>query len=105
MNIPVVIGTTANEGTVFVFSAFPGRMAKLVYQTCVLGLFHTSAPAVLRRYAPLARHIEESLQPDYRLVLSELLGDYLFRCPNSHFASQLADSGIILSTIVLYNIV
>ena len=74
----------------FVYSAFTSRMSKLVYQACVFGFFQTSAPSVLKKYAPLTRRIDESPYPDYRLVLSEIIGDYLFRCPNRLFANRLS---------------
>ena len=47
-DIPVIIGTNSHEGTVFVFTAFPTRMPKLVYQAVVLSFFRGSAPAVLK---------------------------------------------------------
>ena len=65
-------------------------MSKIFYQTCVFGFFHASAPSVLKKYAPLTRKIDESPNPDYRLVLSEIIGDYLFRCPNRLFANRLS---------------
>ena len=92
-------GTNEHEGNVFVFSAFTSRMSKIFYQTCVFGFFHASAPSVLKRYAPLARKVDESPYPDYRLVLSEIIGDYLFRCPNRLFANRLS---MIKNPVFLY---
>ena len=74
-------------------------MSKIFYQTCVFGFFHASAPSVLKKYSPLARKIEESPYPDYRLVLSEIIGDYLFRCPNRLFANRLSS---IKNPVFLY---
>jgi hypothetical protein len=78
LNVPVIIGTVAHEGTVFVFSAFSGRMAKLVYQTCVFGFFQASAPAVLRRYAPLARQVPLSSPLSSRPIYASI-ASYLIR--------------------------
>lgn len=32
LDVPVIIGTTSHEGTVFVFTAYPTRMTKIIYQ-------------------------------------------------------------------------
>ena len=92
LDIPVIMGTTSHEGTVFVFTAFPTRMAKIIYQGLVYSFFRTSAPQVLKLYSSLSKYISESPYPDYRLALSTIIGDYLFRCPNQLFAKQLTAS-------------
>lgn len=79
--------------TVFVYSAFPKRMMKWVYQAAVFSFFRTSAPQVLRMYSSLAERISKSPQPDYKLALAQIINDYLFRCPNQLFASMLSDRG------------
>jgi hypothetical protein len=94
LNVPVVIGSTAHEGTVFVFSAFPGRMIKVVFQALVFSFFRTSAPGVLKTYSSLIQSIDDSLYPDYRIALSTIIGDYLFRCPTQLFANILANPPI-----------
>lgn len=92
-DVPVIIGTNAHEGTVFVFTAFPARMPKLVYQAVVFSFFRGSSGAVLRIYSAQAKRIENSAFPDYRLVLSNIIGDYLFRCPNLLAATLLHATG------------
>ena len=67
-------------------------MAKIIYQGLVYSFFRTSAPQVLKLYTPLSKYISESPYPDYRLALSTIIGDYLFRCPNQLFAKQLTAS-------------
>lgn len=88
-----LLGTNTHEGTVFVFTAYPTRMTKIVYQALVFSFFRASAPKILRIYAPLTKILSQSAYPDYRLVLSRIIGDYLFRCPNHYFAAQLAATG------------
>lgn len=77
----------------FVFTAYPTRMTKIIYQALVFSFFRTSAPKILGLYAPLTKILSQSAYPDYRLVLSRIIGDYLFRCPNQYFAAQLAATG------------
>ena len=98
-DIPVIIGTNSHEGTVFVFTAFPTRMPKLVYQAVVLSFFRGSAPAVLKIYGAQAKRQEQAAFPDFRLVLANIIGDYLFRCPTLLAASLLHSTG---SPVFLY---
>jgi carboxylesterase type B len=89
LDVPVVMGTTKDEGRVFVFTAFRTHMPKIVYQAVVVSFFRGSALRVLKQYAALSERESESPYPDFRTVLSTIIGDYLFRCPNQLFASQL----------------
>ena len=50
----------------FVFTAYPTRMAKFVFQALVFSFFRFSAPKVLRMYAPLTKMLSRSPYPDYR---------------------------------------
>lgn len=90
LDIPIIVGANSHEGTVFVFTAFPAKMAKILYQTFVFSFFRGYAPKVLNVYSKLTKEIDESPYPDYRLVLAQIIGDYLFRCPNQYFAAQTA---------------
>eukprot|EP01038_Epipyxis_sp_PR26KG_P008016 gene8016-10864_t len=89
VDVSVIIGTNSHEGTVFVFTAYPSRMPKFIFQTLVFSFFRTNAPNVLNLYKGFSKQISESPYPDYRLVLAKIIGDYLFRCPNQYFAEQL----------------
>ena len=92
LDIPVIIGANSDEGTVFVYSAYPGRMIKIVFQTLVFSFFRTSAPSVMRTYNRLIKSVGDSISPDYRTVLSTIIGDYLFRCPIQLMTNILANS-------------
>lgn len=93
LDVPVIIGSNSHEGIVFVFTAFPTRMPKPLYQAVVVSFFRTHALQILKLYSPLTDYISESPYPDYRVVLSTIIGDYLFRCPNQLFARQLSNTG------------
>jgi carboxylesterase type B len=94
LDIPVLLGTNKHEGHVFVFTAFPTRMNKFIYHMLLFSFFRTAAPQIMRLYQPYATRLTQtSIYPDYRLVLSQILGDYLFRCPNQFVASQLTGVG------------
>lgn len=93
LNVPIIMGTNSHEGIVFVYTAWPRRMVKFLYQAIVLSFFRESAPQILKMYAPLSKKIDLVPLPDYRLVLSQIIGDYLFRCPNLLFSFQAAKLG------------
>ena len=84
-NIPVLIGTNAHEGHIFVYTLSPLAMHKFAYWSFVAILFKTNAPRVLRTYAALAEQ-EAVKDPttgksiDYRPAMSIIINDYLFRC-------------------------
>lgn len=103
LDVPVVMGTTKDEGRVFVFTAFGTHMPKLIYQAVVFSFFRGSALRVLKQYAALSEREADGPYPDYRPVLSTIIGDYLFRCPNQLFASQLtaANTSVFLYEFAL----
>eukprot|EP01035_Chromulina_nebulosa_P018325 gene18325-24015_t len=101
LDIPIVIGTNSHEGTVFVYTAYPTRMIKLVYQILVFSFFRTSAPKVLKMYEKITKQVAKTDRPDYRVVLAQIIGDYLFRCPNQVVATLLA-SPPIKSSVYMY---
>ena len=98
IDVPVIIGANSDEGTVFVYSAYPGRMIKIVFQTLVFSFFRTSAPSVMRTYNRLIKSVDDSISPDYRTVLSTIIGDYLFRCPIQLMTNILANSPYTTTT-------
>ncbi|CAB1114878.1 unnamed protein product [Ectocarpus sp. CCAP 1310/34] len=87
--VPVMLGVNSHEGLMFVHGAFPVTMPKLVYYSFVTALFRTSVIGVLRAYGHLADQCEES--GDYREVMSQIMHDYLFRCPNLRAAQLLQE--------------
>ena len=101
--LPMIIGTTKDEGSVFVFTAYPTVMPKFIYQAVVVGFFRFAARRVLQKYSALSREQQLSPDPDYRLVLSVIIGDYLFKCPTQLFATlaQEANSSVFLYEFAL----
>jgi len=92
-DIPVILGSNTHEGNVFVYTAFPTRMNKLIFQAITFSFFKGDSPKVLKAYASRTRTISSRPNPDYREVLSEIIGDYLFRCPTRLAASLMHDLG------------
>lgn len=77
-----MIGATSHEGTIFVYSAFPKMSMKFMLEGIVLAFFRDSKDAVMTKYEPIIQAVDNSDDPDYRLALANIVGDYLFRCPN-----------------------
>jgi hypothetical protein len=99
ISIPIIMGTTLHEGNVFVFTAFPNRMNQFLYKFLILSFFRQSSFNVLTMYSSKMKNIENSPYPDYRLLLSEILSDYLFHCPNQFIANSFMKLG---SSVFLY---
>ena len=91
--IPIIMGTNSHEGNVFVYTAFPAKIIKPVYMALIISFFRRAAGRVLKVYASLAKRVAASDTPDYRKVLSTIIGDYLFRCPNQLAAALLHSAG------------
>lgn len=93
-DIPIILGTTSHEGAVFIYGGFPTRMVKVVYQTVIFSFFREKALSVLKLYSGFAKKLQRVKNPDYRIVLSQIINDYLFRCPNLLFA-KIASSRML----------
>ncbi|GMI06818.1 hypothetical protein TrVE_jg14387 [Triparma verrucosa] len=80
-NVPIIIGTNAHEGQMFVYSAFPAPMPKVVYWMFVGALFRDSAPRVLNHYRDLVLKVEEAASKlgERNLREEEAKQDYLDR--------------------------
>lgn len=92
-NISILLGTNKHEGNVFVYTAFPSRISKFMFQTLVMSFFRTKGSIVLQMYKPLITRVDDTTFPDFRVVLSQIIGDYLFRCPNQYVARKAAEIG------------
>lgn len=94
-NIPVLLGSNTHEGNLFVYGAFSAKMTKMVFQAVLYGFFREMTPKVLQAYSGLISQISKltQSQSDYRTVLSQIISDYLFRCPTQQFADELHGMG------------
>ena len=70
-DIPIMIGSNAHEGEMFVHSAFPAPMPKAVYWMFVGALFRDSASRVLRHYRGLVDEVEMEAEALAKEVLEE----------------------------------
>jgi hypothetical protein len=48
LNVPVLMGVNADEGVMFVYTAYPTRMTKQIFLLVLFSLFRISTPAVLK---------------------------------------------------------
>ena len=70
-DIPIMIGSNAHEGEMFVHSAFPAPMPKAVYWMFVGALFRDSASRILRHYRGLVDEVEREAEELARKQLEE----------------------------------
>jgi len=98
--IPILLGTNRHEGEMFVYSVWGGRMGLTAYRSLVGLLFKSSAPKVLKLYKRSADKYR--VMNDFRAVLSEILNDYMFRCPNWKAANGLYEVSAPGAQIYVY---
>jgi carboxylesterase type B len=82
VDVPVAIGTVANEGNMFVYSALTKPMGRLLYPS-IVKLFYGNVSSQVRAQFPCH-------SSDCRPVLSELLTASLFSCASQSVARSLA---------------
>ena len=70
-DVPLVLGTNADEGILFVYTAFALPMPKALYWTFVGLLFRDSGGRVLRHYRPACNKVEEEAEERAREQLRD----------------------------------
>jgi len=84
-DIPIILGSTANESVLFVYAYFTQPVSPLLFKAVVIGMFPTAFEKVLETY-PLPEGIN-----DTRPVLGYIATDFLFICPARRVADSLAN--------------
>lgn len=81
---PVILGTTSEEGVMFVYRNFNKSVSMLECVLYTAAIFKQHALKILHKYIPFYR------KQDRRVMLSQMVTDYVFSCP----ARQSARSGV-----------
>ncbi|RVE56376.1 hypothetical protein OJAV_G00220450 [Oryzias javanicus] len=76
----VLMGTTSEEGVLFVFGVFNKPVSALESVVYITAIFKQHALRVLHKYLPLYR------DPDRRTMLAQIVTDYVFLCPSRRSA-------------------
>ena len=90
-DVPIAVGTTANETVIFVYEVLDFPLSQLLYEAAVAVLVTPAAvPDILRLYP-----IPAPAPSDFRVFASTVLTDALFLCPtrNATEAMQVAQPG------------
>ncbi|WP_187787976.1 carboxylesterase family protein, partial [Salmonella sp. S146_54837] len=74
---PTMLGTTREEGRLFIWLLFKNRLRNISYRLFLKALLPTFYRDIIRLY-----RADNSLQADQREVLSEVTTDYIFHCVN-----------------------
>ncbi|PRP78607.1 butyrylcholinesterase-like [Planoprotostelium fungivorum] len=84
--VPLIIGSNAEEGWMFVTLVYKIPMFNTIYIAAITGAFGTNAFKVLRKYPP-------PLNPfaDCRPAFARLVTDAIFTCPSRRFAEVVAN--------------
>ncbi|XP_015263440.1 PREDICTED: cholinesterase-like [Gekko japonicus] len=97
---PIMIGTTSDEGSVFIYYAAPylhtSNESLLTWEQLLLGLNISIRNATQDFIQSIALKYTEA-EPEgparYRSALSQAWGDYLFVCPANKIAAETAKTG------------
>lgn len=76
---PIIMGSMADEGMIFLAEAFPDPMDKPLYTALVTAVFKSDADAVKDQYPSCSMDNDPSC--DNRVVLTPAVTDYVFFCP------------------------
>ncbi|XP_051727045.1 crystal protein [Ctenopharyngodon idella] len=72
---PVILGTTSEEGVIFVYGVFNQSVSMLECVLYTVAIFKQHALRILHKYIPFYRN------QDRRVMLSQIVTDYVFLCP------------------------
>mmetsp|Transcript_4436 Transcript_4436/g.16735 ORF Transcript_4436/g.16735 Transcript_4436/m.16735 type:complete len:555 (+) Transcript_4436:1-1665(+) len=86
--IPIIIGTNAEEGLMFIRLAFDDPFGSWMYRGVVAALFKSDVFKVLKEYPA-----SSSTSKDYRNLSSVIATDYIFGAPTHAAARALAMNG------------
>ncbi|XP_061072571.1 cAMP-regulated D2 protein-like [Conger conger] len=84
---PVLLGTTSEEGVIFVYGVFTKPVSALECSVYTTAIFKHHALHVLHKYIPLYK------DTDRRTMLAQIVTDYVFVCPTRRAARAMASEG------------
>ncbi|KAM6895439.1 cAMP-regulated D2 protein [Xenentodon cancila] len=76
----LLLGTTAEEGVLFVYGVFNKPVSALECAVYIAVIFKQHALRILHKYLPLYR------EADRRIMLAQIVTDYVFLCPSRRAA-------------------
>lgn len=90
--VPLVVGTNANEGATFIYSAVK-YLPLPAYDLAVAALFGIQGADVLQQYkVSVVPPVNVSM--DARVPLSTMLTDFWFRCASERLTGAVANAGL-----------
>ncbi|XP_053170023.1 crystal protein [Scomber japonicus] len=84
---PVLLGTTSEEGVIFVYGVFSKPVSALESTVYITAIFKQHALRILHKYLPLYR------DADRRDMLAQIVTDYVFLCPARRSARAAKAAG------------
>ncbi|XP_056621761.1 cAMP-regulated D2 protein [Triplophysa dalaica] len=72
---PLILGTTSEEGVIFVYGIFNKSVSMLEIVLYTAAIFKQHTFKILHKYIPFYRNL------DKRVMLSQIVTDYMFLCP------------------------
>jgi len=91
--VPLIIGTTAEEGRLFINEAIKGNLGSVLYSSVLGLLFRLSALKVGNKYPPIPFS-------DNKDLFGKLITDYLFACPSRYLMQLLQPQNPVIYNYV-----
>ena len=83
--VPIIIGTTNDEGRFFVYSLFKKEMSIADFEIFVTASFGAHNVHVIKGLYSIPDHLS-----DYRTHIADIVGDYLFYCPTLNITKSIS---------------
>ncbi|KAL0963148.1 hypothetical protein UPYG_G00350360 [Umbra pygmaea] len=84
---PVLLGTTSEEGVLFVYGVFTKPVSALECIVYITAIFKQHSLRILREYLPLYK------TSDKRPMMAQIVTDYIFLCPSRKLARSATEAG------------
>ncbi|KAG9272999.1 cAMP-regulated D2 protein [Astyanax mexicanus] len=84
---PVILGTTSEEGVIFVYGVFTESVSVLECIVYTTAIFKQHTLSILYKYVPLYHN------QDRRIMLSQIVTDFVFLCPTRRSARSAISLG------------
>nr|XP_023692528.1 crystal protein-like [Paramormyrops kingsleyae]XP_023692529.1 crystal protein-like [Paramormyrops kingsleyae] len=84
---PLLLGTTSEEGVVFIYGVFNYHVSQVESVFYTTAIFKQHTLKILQKYMPLYK------DTDLRVMMSQIVTDYMFLCPSRKSARDSAQMG------------
>jgi len=86
-HVPFMLGNVEDEGTIFIYEAFPKPLDLTGYKALIGAVFKSQAPAVMKMYP-----VPPNMVNDTRSIVSTLGTHYIWACPHRNVSRYMSQN-------------